>query len=264
MQENWTISQIKFIVKLHKRGFFRTEIAKMYNKVFETKRSPNSIKNAIYHYASDVEKDLPRVLIVDIETKPMTARVWGLFDQNIALNQLVDEGGIFSWSAKWIGESEVLYKDVKGNMSKEKQLLTPLWKLMDEADIIIGQNSNKFDIKKLNSKFLEYKLGSPSPYKKVDTLIIAKRHFSFVSNKLEWMSKKFCKLKKLAHSKFPGFMLWDECGKGNPAAWKEMELYNKMDVQATEELFVVLSEFEKTEVVTDAMRSYNAAKKKKV
>jgi hypothetical protein len=156
-----------------------------------------------------------------------------------------------------------MYKDVKGDMKKEKQLLKPLWKLMDEADIIIGQNSNKFDIKKLNAKFLEYKLGSPSPYKKIDTLLMAKRNFSFVSNKLEWMSKKFCKLKKLAHSKFPGFMLWDECGKGNPAAWKEMELYNKMDVEATEELFLVLSEFEKTEVVTDAIRTYNENKKKK-
>jgi hypothetical protein len=263
MKQPWESKEIKFVLDQYKKGYSRFEIAKAFASKFKYKRSADSVKHCIDSHGADIEKELPKVLVVDIETKPMTARVWGLFDQNIALNQLVDEGGIFSWSAKWLGESEVIYKDVKGNMSKEKQLLTPLWKLMDEADIIIGQNSNKFDIKKLNAKFLEYKLGSPSQYKKVDTLIIAKRHFSFVSNKLEWMSKKFCKLKKLAHSKFPGFMLWDECGKGNVAAWKEMELYNKMDVLATEELFVVLSEFEKSQVVTDAMRSYNANKKKK-
>jgi len=263
MKQSWESKEIKFVITQYAKGYSRKEIAKLYSNTFQNSRSQDSIKHCIDVYGTKVDRTLPKVLVVDIETKPMTARVWGLFDQNIALNQLVDEGGIFSWSAKWLGESEVLYKDVKGNMKKEKQLLTPLWKLMDEADVIIGQNSNKFDIKKLNAKFLEYKLGSPSPYKKVDTLIVAKRHFSFVSNKLEWMSKKFCKLKKLAHSKFPGFMLWDECGKGNVDAWKEMELYNKMDVLATEELFVVLSEFEKSTVVTDAMRSYNAAKKKK-
>jgi hypothetical protein len=263
MQENWTTKQISFILKLHKKGFFRNEIARMYNKVFPTKRSANSIKNAIYHYGSEIEKDLPKVLVVDIETKPMTAKVWGLHDQNIALNQIVDEGGIFSWSAKWLGTSEIMYKDVKGNMKREKQLLKPLWKLMDEADIIIGQNSNKFDIKKLNAKFLEYKLGSPSQYRKIDTLVIAKKHFGFVSNKLEWMSKKFSKIKKLSHSKFPGQILWDECEKGNPAAWKEMQLYNKTDVAATEEVFLALSEFEKTEVVADALRTYHANKKKK-
>lgn len=262
MKENWTSQQISFILKLHRKGLFRTEICKLYNRRFENKRSPDSIKNAIYHYGADIEKDIPKVLVVDIETKPMLAEVWGLHDQNIALNQLVDEGGIFSWSAKWLGSSEIMYKDVRGDMKKEKQLLKPLWKLMDEADIIIGQNSNKFDIKKLNAKFLEYRLGSPSQYKKVDTLLIARKHFSFVSNKLEWMSKKFCKLKKLAHSKFPGHKLWTECRKGNPAAWKEMKLYNQMDVKATEELFVTLSEFEKTEVVTDAMRAYNANRKK--
>jgi DNA polymerase elongation subunit (family B) len=151
-----------------------------------------------------------------------------------------------------------MYKDVKGNKKKEKELLKPMWKLMDEADIIIGQNSNSFDIKKLNAKFLEYKLGSPSEYKKIDTMLMAKRHFKFVSNKLEYMSKKFCKVKKLAHSKFPGFSLWDECEKGNSQAWKEMRLYNMADVEATEELFLVLSEFDKSEVVTDALRAYRS------
>jgi hypothetical protein len=263
MKNNWTIKQINFVIRKYKQGFGKRVIVKLYNQVFEYNRSMDSIQHCISVNCGNVERKFDKVLVVDIETKPMTAKVWGLYDQNISLNQLVDEGGIFSWSAKWLGTSEVMYKDVKGDMKKEKQLLKPLWKLMDEADIIIGQNSNKFDIKKLNAKFLEYKLGSPSPYRKIDTLVMAKRNFSFVSNKLEWMSKKFCKLKKLAHSKFPGFMLWDECGNGNPLAWKEMELYNKMDVEATEELFLVLSEFEKTEVVTDAIRTYNENKKNK-
>jgi DNA polymerase elongation subunit (family B) len=259
IKKSWLTKEINFVLNLHRRGFSRKDIARKFNDKYPANvRTQDSIKHCIEVYGSSIEKSPRKVLILDIETKPMTAKVWGLFDQNISLNQIVDEGGIFSWSAKWIDSNEVLYKDVKGNKSKEKELLKPIWKLMDEADIIIGQNSDSFDIKKLNAKFLEYKLGSPSDYKKIDTLKLAKKHFKFVSNKLEWMSKKFCKLKKLAHSKFPGFMLWDECGKGNVAAWKEMELYNKMDVLATEELFIVLSEFDKTEVVQDALKAYRS------
>jgi len=259
IKKPWLPKEITFVLNFHKKGFSRKDIARKFNDKYPTRpRTQDSVKHCIEVYGSSIEKSPRKVLILDIETKPMTAKVWGLFDQNISLNQIVDEGGIFSWSAKWIDSNEVLYKDVKGNKSKEKELLKPIWKLMDEADIIIGQNSDSFDIKKLNAKFLEYKLGSPSDYKKIDTLKLAKKHFKFVSNKLEWMSKKFCKLKKLAHSKFPGFMLWDECGKGNVAAWKEMELYNKMDVLATEELFIVLSEFDKTEVVQDALKAYRS------
>jgi hypothetical protein len=256
-KQSWTKAEINFVITQYKKGFSRKEISYKFNKKFpQSCRTPDSIKHCIDVYGMEVEKDLPKVLIIDIETRPMLAKVWGLFDQNIALNQIVDEGGIFSWSAKWIGSKEIMYRDVKGNKKKEKDLLKPIWELMDEADIIIGQNSNSFDIKKLNAKFLEYKLGPPSEYKKIDTMLLAKKHFKFVSNKLEFMSKKFCKVKKLAHSKFPGFSLWDECEKGNSLAWKEMKLYNMADVEATEELFLVLSEFDKTEVVTSALRAY--------
>jgi hypothetical protein len=256
-KQEWTKPQINFVISQHKRGFSRKEITYKFNNRFpKSIRTQDSIKHCIDIHGVDVEKYIPKVLIIDIETKPMLAKVWGLFDQNIALNQIVDEGGIFSWSAKWIGSKEVLYKDVKGNKKKEKELLKPMWELMEEADIIIGQNSNSFDIKKLNAKFLEHKLGSPSEYKKIDTMLMAKKHFKFVSNKLEYMSKKFCKIKKLAHSKFPGFSLWDECEKGNLQAWKEMRLYNMADVEATEELFLVLSEFDKSEPVTNALRAY--------
>ena len=42
-----------------------------------------------------------------------------------------------------------------------------------------------------------------------------------------------------------------------------MKAYNIQDVKATEELFVVLSQFDKTDAVTSAMRTYKANKKKK-
>jgi hypothetical protein len=118
---------------------------------------------------------------------------------------------------------------------------------LDEADIVIGQNSKKFDIKKLNARFIINGMTPPSSFRQIDTLEIAKKKFEFTSNKLAYMSEKLCtKYKKLTHSKFPGIELWKECLKGNRAAWKTMEQYNKNDVLATEELYTKLIPWDST------------------
>jgi hypothetical protein len=124
------------------------------------------------------------------------------------------------------------------NIEDDKKILKAIWKLMDEADIIITQNGKAFDEKKLNARFILNGFPPPSSYKHIDTKTIAKKKFGFTSNRLEYMSDKLCKkYKKSKHAKFSGFELWSECLKGNKAAWKEMEHYNKYDVLALEELY---------------------------
>jgi hypothetical protein len=265
-KQSWTKTEITFVLNQYKKGFGRKEISKLFNRKFpDSQRSLDSIKHCIDVYGQNLEKDCPKVLILDIETAPMISYVWGLFDQNIPLNMIQRDWFVLSWTAKWLHEDKVMYEDQRGKKGKslenDKSLLVPLFKLMDEADIILGQNSNAFDIKKINSKFLEHGLGVPSAYKKIDTYVLAKRHFSLTSNKLEYMSKKFnVKYKKQEHEEFSGFKLWDECMKGNLKAWKCMQRYNNFDVLATEELFLKLAQFDKTEVVTSALRSYRNKK----
>lgn len=77
-----------------------------------------------------------------------------------------------------------------------------------------------------------------SPIKVVDTMLVAKRHFGFTSNKLAWMSEHLTTSKKSPHKLFPGFELWAECLKDNPKAWAEMRKYNCLDTVATEELYL--------------------------
>lgn len=102
-------------------------------------------------------------------------------------------------------------------------------------------NCKKFDIKKLNARFLLNGYQPPSDYRVIDTLEIAKRHFGFTSNKLEYMTSKLCKkYKKSGHGKYPGFLLWKETLKGNQEAWREMEEYNILDVLSLEELYTIL------------------------
>ncbi len=188
----------------------------------------------------------PKILIFDIETSPLITRTWGTRDQNIALNQIVDDWSIIAFAAKWYGdpESSIVYYDVRNqrNFRDDKKLLKKLVKLMDKADIVLGQNSDQFDIKKVNARCVINGIKPISSYRKLDTVKIARRHFGFTSNKLEYMTKKLNKkYTKLSHAKFPGMELWNECLAGNKEAWKEMEIYNKHDVLATEELFKILS-----------------------
>lgn len=193
----------------------------------------------------------PKVLLLDIETAPMIAYVWGIWEQNVALNQIKSDWHLLSWSAKWLDApaSEVMYMDQRNakNIEDDSKLLKAIWKLLDEADIIITQNGTKFDQKKLNARFILNGLGKPSSFKHIDTYKIAKKHFGFTSHKLEYMTDKLCvKYKKLKHSKYAGFALWRECLSGNQDAWNEMEKYNKYDVLALEELYNKLAPWDNT------------------
>lgn len=194
----------------------------------------------------------PKILVFDIETAPIAAHVWRLWkNDSIGLNQVVSDWHLLSWSAKWLSPGPyspstkgVFYQDQRNSrcVSYDKPLLIKIWKLLDEADIVLTQNGKSFDSRKLNAKFLEHGFQPPSSYRHIDTKILAQKHFDFTSYKLEYMTGKFnTKYKKLKHKKFPGHEMWTECLKGNKEAWKCMEKYNKYDVLALEELYHVLA-----------------------
>ena len=189
-------------------------------------------------------KHLPKVLVFDIETSPILARVWGLWQQNVGLNQIKEDWFVMSYAAKWLGVDGVMYQDLRGVIDdttkgyRDAQLLSGIWNLLNDADIVITQNGKKFDVKKLNARFVINGFQPPSGFKHIDTLQIAKRVFGFTSNKLEYMTDKLCvNFKKLKHGDFPGFELWKECLADNIDAWNEMEEYNKHDVLSLEELY---------------------------
>ena len=50
-----------------------------------------------------------KILTIDIETRPSLAYVWGLWDQNVGLNQVEEFGTVISWAAKWHGEKKVYF-----------------------------------------------------------------------------------------------------------------------------------------------------------
>jgi hypothetical protein len=228
------------------------EIAKKISKKFKVSLSENGARKAYERYKyptinKQKKREGPKMLVLDIETSPLLANVWSLWNNNfIGLNQLKKDWHLMSFAAKWYGDDNpdnIIYMDQRHvkNVEDDRKQLKAIWKLLDEADILITQNGKKFDTKKINARFVLNGMKPPSSYRNIDTYLIAKRHFGFTSNKLEYMTDKLCKTyKKLSHGKFPGQKLWTECLKGNMEAWDEMEEYNKYDILSLEELYDIL------------------------
>lgn len=196
---------------------------------------------------------MPNTLFIDIETAPILANVWGLWKNNVGLNQIVDDWYIMSFCAKWADSVDVIYMDGRDTPESDYDMLIALHSLLNEADFVVAHNGDKFDIKKIKARMILNGLKPPAPFKTIDTLKIAKKEFAFTSNKLAYLTSKLCDTVKLDHKKFSGFDLWAQCLRGNMEAWDEMRDYNTVDVLALEELYYILRPWSSSHPTMNAM-----------
>lgn len=232
------------IIELIEQGYSSRKIAYIVLGRKSAKSTINDFKNNLKVQDSFVpKKKNPKILMIDIETSPLISHLWSMWQNGIGLNQIEQDWFIMSFAAKWVDSDEIFYFDQRNepDIENDKKLLEKLWVLLDEADFVIGHNIKKFDMKKINARFIVNGFMPPSTYRKIDTLLIAKSLFAFTSNKLEYLTDKLCtKYKKSKHGKFSGHVLWSECLKGNMEAWQEMEDYNKYDILSNQELYEIL------------------------
>ena len=120
------------------------------------------------------------------------------------------------------------------NPRNDYKIVRHLWRLLDEADIVVAHNGNSFDLKKIVSRFLFYNLPPPSPYKQVDTKLASRKVSSNTSNKLDDLGRAWGFGRKLKHE---GWEMWIECMSGKKEAWKKMKEYNKRDVALLESVY---------------------------
>lgn len=175
----------------------------------------------------------PKILFLDIETAPNTAYVWGLFDQNINIGNVIETSRVLCWAAKWRGSDTIMFQSEVGKKGKQ-HMLTEIHKLLDEADAVVHYNGTRFDIPNLNKEFIEAGMTPPSPFKEIDLLKTMRKKFKFTSNKLDFITKQLNLGSKTKHA---GMSLWVDCMAGDKAAWKKMEEYNKNDVVLLESLY---------------------------
>lgn len=197
-----------------------------------------------------------KILLFDIETAPSLGWAWGKYEQTIL--SFEKHWYMLSFSAKWFGTNKHItyalpdFPMYQKNPEDDSQLVAELWKLLDEADIVIAHNGDSFDIKKSNTRFMINSMTPPSPYKTIDTLKLARKYFAFESNRLNDLAI-FLGMGSKVHT--GGFALWTKCMKGDTSAWNKMKQYNKQDVNLLEKVYLKLRSWSTnhTKVVVDSI-----------
>jgi DNA polymerase elongation subunit (family B) len=177
-----------------------------------------------------------KVLVLDIEISPVVATVWGLFNQNINIGNILGNSEVLCWSAKWLGSDTTYFSSVQ--MTSKRKMLKEIYQLLEEADAVVSYNGVSFDLKILNKEFALLGWNRPSPYKNIDMLKVVRSQFRFTSNKLGYVGPLFGLGGKAKHT---GHQLWLDCmnpkSENYKESWKIMEEYNIQDVNLLEELY---------------------------
>jgi hypothetical protein len=198
-------------------------------------------------HAPVVEARQPKIALIDIETAPIKAFAWEMFEANLC--HVIEPTFMLCFAYKWLGENKVHtkalcdYPGYKKNKINDKALVSDLWDVLDRADMVIAHNGDAFDIKKSNARFIVHGLQPPTPFKSYDTLKAARRCFRFDSNKLDNIGRYLQVGKKLAHT---GMHLWLGCMDGDPASWRMMKRYNAQDVRLLEAVYEKVKPWDKS------------------
>lgn len=186
-----------------------------------------------------IDSNKAKILFLDIETSPNIGFVWGKYEQDVI--EYVQEWYLLCASWKWLGDRKIYASaqidssGYKKDRTNDKNVLAKLWKVLDEADVVIVHNGAQFDIPKINARFITHGMTPPSPYKVIDTVKVARSKFKFNSNKLNDLSQSLNIGRKVETG---GFQLWIDCMAGDKKAWARMVRYNKQDVSLLEEVYL--------------------------
>lgn len=179
---------------------------------------------------SKVEKQhKPKILHYDIETSLAKSYHFQQWKVNLSQKQKIQESHLLSHAWAWSdGEvvGSVLTVEEMLNHDPER-LILECWSLLDNCDILVAHNGKRFDVKKVNSYFLQYGMPPPSPYKVIDTLLIAKAKFALPFNSLAYLAEFLNVEQKIDTG---GIDLWIRCDKGDPEALQSMLEYNMGDI----------------------------------
>lgn len=186
------------------------------------------------------KREEPRILLLDIETFPILGYAWTAYDANLI--KIIKPTVICCWTAQWLGGKSITrslrsYPGYKPGSRDDKALCRDLWKLLDEADEVVGHNEQSFDVKKTNYRFMVHGFKPYAPFTMFDTLRQYKGLASADQHKLAHLLPLHGFGDKLDSGGAP---LWFGCEAGDPKAWARMEKYNRNDTRRLTPLYLML------------------------
>lgn len=183
-----------------------------------------------------------KVVAFDLECTPKLAYVWRGGKQYVAPSMMTDRTTLLTVAWQFEGQKPQGLTVDPAMPRDDYEIVKKLRDVLKDADVIIGHNMRKFDMRLFNARLLEHGLEPLDPYIKIiDTLQVARRHFMLDSYKLDDM----CQDLGLGAKHETNFQLWLDCMVGDKKALKQMLAYNKQDVKLTLELYRKLEPFHK-------------------
>ena len=187
----------------------------------------------------------PRILFYDIETTPLQAWVWRCGDQAIRHGQLVrgfDEYNIICIGYAWNDgkPADCLTWNIKHQDCT--QMIEDFDKLVKEADITIGKNSARFDVKHINTQRWLNKLPPFPDWTDCsnDVEQQMRKYFSLPSMSLDYISQKL----GLGGKNDMELQDWvDIVTKKCPVAMNKMVTYCKKDVEDTRAVYDSIKDY---------------------
>jgi hypothetical protein len=159
---------------------------------------------------------------------------------NLQPHMIIRERAIICICYKWEGQKKV--HSLTWKKGDDKAMLKEFSKVMAQADEMVAQNGDWFDMRWFNGRNLIHGLPPVPPAKTVDTLKILKKHFYLNSNRLDYVAKVLFGEGKIKTE----FDLWKAIVLENdPAAMRKMVRYCKKDVLLLERVWNKLRDYEK-------------------
>lgn len=185
-----------------------------------------------------------KVLALDIECSAAKVYTYGLFNQFISHKHVIEHPRIMCFSAQWYGSKKTMFFSEYHNGTKD--MFQALHDLIDEADVVMGYNSKRFDMPWIEGALLDEGFDRPSPVKHIDLLNVFRQHSRFISRKLDYISNKLLDDKKIDVSTLD---LSIECSSEDEdvarKAWAKMKKYSVKDTALMMPLFERVKQYVK-------------------
>lgn len=179
-------------------------------------------------------------LFFDIETSPCLGWFWRpSFKMSLNYGNIIKNASIICICYKW-EHSDKVYFLTWDKKQCDKQMLIKFIKIINQADEILGHNSDRFDIKWIRTRCVYHNIDMMPNYTSLDTLKASRGGFNFPSNRLDSIGKYLKIGQKIKTDSDLWYRVWQ---KNSQSALKEMVKYCKQDVLLLESVFKKLNKY---------------------
>jgi hypothetical protein len=191
----------------------------------------------------------PKIVLWDVEISGIVATTWNLYPESISHENMIEDWFMISVAWKELGKKKIeavsVLDDPKRfakNHKDDYYVVKQVRDMLDDVDILIAHNNDRFDLKAFNGRLIYHQLPPLPKILSVDTLKEAKKVAKFTSNRLDFLAKIFSGEGKM-HTP-PG--TWLKAMNGDVDAINLMVKYNKVDIRALEDVYLRLLPYMKS------------------